>query len=201
MGVPQFMPSSYRRYAIPGSPRHVDLWQNWRDIFTAVARYLQLNGWNRGEAVLAEATLDAGASPPATPPLALTDTLGSLAARGIHAVSDLPAGTPAMLVPAEQQDGPAWRVGFNNFYVITTYNHSARYAMAVSDLAAAIAAAMQAPAAATAAATPAPAPTSISVPAPATAPASGSGSVPTPAPAPAAAPAGSLPAAPSPGHT
>jgi peptidoglycan lytic transglycosylase B len=44
-----------------------------------------------------------------------------------------------VLVSAEQQDGPAYRVGFHNFYVITRYNASARYAMAVYDLAQAIA--------------------------------------------------------------
>jgi len=141
MGAPQFMPSSYRRYAVPPTARRVDLWHDWSDIFAAVARYLQLNGWDRGEPVLAEASVDAGANP-GTPPLALTDTLESLAARGIHAATGLRPDTPAMLVPAETPAGPGWRVGFNNFYVITTYNHSARYAMAVSDLADAIAAAM-----------------------------------------------------------
>ena len=40
-----------------------------------------------------------------------------------------------LLIPAEQQDGPAYRVGFKNFEVITRYNRSARYAMAVHDLA------------------------------------------------------------------
>ena len=44
-----------------------------------------------------------------------------------------------MLISAEQQDGPAYRVGFKNFYVITRYNRSARYAMAVDDLAQAVA--------------------------------------------------------------
>jgi membrane-bound lytic murein transglycosylase B len=51
---------------------------------------------------------------------------------------DVPADTPAMLISAEQPDGPAYRVGFHNFYVITRYNASPRYAMAVYDLAQAI---------------------------------------------------------------
>jgi Transglycosylase SLT domain len=50
-----------------------------------------------------------------------------------------------VLISAEQQDGPAYRVGFKNFYVITRYNRSARYAMAVHDLAAAIAQRVAAP--------------------------------------------------------
>ena len=51
----------------------------------------------------------------------------------------MPPETPAVLLSAEQRDGPAYRVGFHNFYVITRYNASARYAMAVHDLAQAIA--------------------------------------------------------------
>jgi membrane-bound lytic murein transglycosylase B len=51
----------------------------------------------------------------------------------------VPGDTPAVLISAEEKDGPAYRVGFKNFYVITRYNGSARYAMAVHDLAEAIA--------------------------------------------------------------
>ena len=52
---------------------------------------------------------------------------------------DLAGNTPVVLISAEQHDGPAYRVGFKNFYVITRYNNSARYAMAVYDLAQAVA--------------------------------------------------------------
>jgi membrane-bound lytic murein transglycosylase B len=51
----------------------------------------------------------------------------------------VPADTSALLISAEQQDGPAYRVGFRNFEVITRYNRSAKYAMTVNDLAQAIA--------------------------------------------------------------
>ena len=47
----------------------------------------------------------------------------------------LDGATPSVLLSAEQASGPAYRVGFNNFYVISRYNRSARYAMAVDDLA------------------------------------------------------------------
>ena len=67
-------------------------------------------------------------------------TDGVKAAFGVKVESDLPADTPAVLISAEQRDGPAYRVGFHNFYVITRYNHSARYAMTVHDLASALAA-------------------------------------------------------------
>ena len=50
-----------------------------------------------------------------------------------------PETTRVLLIPAEQETGPAYRVGFKNFEVITRYNRSVRYAMAVHDLAASIA--------------------------------------------------------------
>ena len=73
--------------------------------------------------------------------LELTETLDGLAAHGVRVDSDLPGNTPVVLISAEQHDGPVYRVGFKNFYVITRYNNSARYAMAVYDLAQAIASA------------------------------------------------------------
>ena len=48
------------------------------------------------------------------------------------------ADAPAVLIAADESDGTHWRVGFNNFYVITRYNHSPLYAMAVHELAGAI---------------------------------------------------------------
>lgn len=65
--------------------------------------------------------------------------MDSLNAQGVEVLGGASGTTPAVLISAEQQDGPAYRVGFKNFYVITRYNRSARYAMAVHDLAEAIA--------------------------------------------------------------
>jgi hypothetical protein len=76
--------------------------------------------------------------------LALTETVGSLAEHGVRPRIPAPTGTPAMLIFAEQSDGPAYRMGFSNFQVITRYNRSSRYAMAVHDLAVAIAGRMHA---------------------------------------------------------
>jgi len=52
--------------------------------------------------------------------------------------SSLPPEAPALLIAADESDGVHWRVGYNNFYVITRYNHSALYAMAVYELASAM---------------------------------------------------------------
>jgi membrane-bound lytic murein transglycosylase B len=139
MGALQFMPSSYRRYAVSaGHGPHRDLWNDWADIFASVANYLHQYGWQYGAPVLAEAQLAGGAT--LTPPdhLALNDTLGGLRARGLSIDTTLPDSTPALLLYAPQPDARGYRVGFQNFYVITRYNTSPLYAMAVYDLAAAI---------------------------------------------------------------
>jgi membrane-bound lytic murein transglycosylase B len=153
MGAPQFMPSAYRRYAVNASnDQRRDLWGDWDDILASVANYLHENGWKAGEPVLAETRIDPAATFQLEPHgLELTETVDSLGAHGVKVDLDVPPDTRALLIPAEQPDGPAYRVGFHNFYVLTRYNTSARYAMAVYDLAQAIAQRVQATAAAAAA--------------------------------------------------
>lgn len=141
MGAPQFMPSTYRRYAIDADTDHKrDLWRDWEDIIASVANYLTEHGWEPGGPVIAEAHVAPG---PALEidqaKVDLNETVDSLTAHGVKIDLALPGTTPAVLISAEQQDGPAYRVGFKNFYVITRYNASARYAMSVYDLAQAIA--------------------------------------------------------------
>ena len=70
--------------------------------------------------------------------MVLDTTVGALASAGVSIETPLPPDTPAVLVNATQPDGSGWRVGFQNFYVITRYNRSPLYAMAVHDLAEAI---------------------------------------------------------------
>ena len=70
--------------------------------------------------------------------MALSETVGSLATKGVSFDAELPADAPAILIAADEPDGIHWRVGYNNFFVITRYNHSALYAMAVYELAAAV---------------------------------------------------------------
>jgi membrane-bound lytic murein transglycosylase B len=140
MGAPQFMPSNYRRYAVDAdADGHIDLWNDWPDVCASVGNYLKEHGWNAGEPVLGEATVlpeKAGDLDGRT--LALSDTVASLNAKGVSFDSALPADAPALLIAADEPDGVHWRVGYNNFYVITRYNHSALYAMAVYELATAV---------------------------------------------------------------
>jgi membrane-bound lytic murein transglycosylase B len=136
MGAPQFMPSSFRHFAVDATRNGKrDLWNDWSDVFASIANYFVEHGWRSGEPVLADSTGSHPADDPQTFRLDGTDTVGALKQRGYRFETPLADAAAAWLVPAEQADGPAWRVGFQNFYVITRYNRSTRYAMAVNDLA------------------------------------------------------------------
>jgi len=140
MGALQFMPSSYRKFAVSAQHApHRDLWGDWGDIFASTANYLRQAGWQYGAPVLAEAQLPADAGVAVPEHMALNQTLGGLRAAGVLVASELPDDTPALLLAAPQPQAPGYRVGFKNFYVITRYNNSPLYAMAVHDLAQAIA--------------------------------------------------------------
>ena len=147
LGVPQFMPSQYRRYAVNADiDKSRDLWNDWDDILASVANYLHEHGWTPGDPVLAETQLDPDPSFQLEPRgIELSETVDSLGTRGVRVQADVPADTPAVLISAEQRDGPAYRVGFHNFYVLTRYNASPRYAMAVYELAQSLAQRMRAP--------------------------------------------------------
>jgi membrane-bound lytic murein transglycosylase B len=143
MGIPQFMPSSVRAYAVDGDgDGRRDLWGNWSDVFASVANYLLLHGWRSGEPVMAPADVTgADLAGIEFGKVALTETVGSLRERGVSFETSLPAEAPAVLLVLTGSNGPEFRVGFTNFYAITRYNRSQMYASAVSDLADAIAAA------------------------------------------------------------
>jgi membrane-bound lytic murein transglycosylase B len=140
MGAPQFMPSNYRRYAVDAdADGHINLWTNWQDVCASVGNYLKEHGWNAGEPVLSEASV----APDKVPDvdgrkLALSETVASLHTQGVSFDSSSPPDAPALLIAVDEADGVHWRVGYNNFYVITRYNHSALYAMAVYELATAV---------------------------------------------------------------
>ena len=141
MGAPQFMPSSYRQYAVDGSDdKQRNLFADWDDIIASVANYFKAFGWQKDGPVLADATLQPDAPVTADPGnLALNETVAGLKAKGVDFDTALSETTPVLLVPAETAEGPGYRVGFKNFEVITRYNRSVRYAMAVHDLATTIA--------------------------------------------------------------
>ena len=139
MGLPQFMPSSFRSYAVDGdADGKRDLWNDWPDVFSSVGNYLKVHGWKAGEPVLAAADASNANLAGLDDKLALTETVGSLRVRGVKFETGLPSSAPAMLVALKVAAGTEYRVGFTNFYAITRYNRSHMYASAVSDLADAI---------------------------------------------------------------
>jgi len=140
MGIAQFMPSSFRAYAVDGDgDGRRDLWTYGPDVFASIANYFTEHGWRRGEPVLSEASHPQPPDDPGAARAVLDETIGALRGRGYQFDSPLPVGAKAMLVPAVLEDGVAWRIGYQNFYVITRYNRSLLYAMAVHDLATAVA--------------------------------------------------------------
>jgi membrane-bound lytic murein transglycosylase B len=141
MGGSQFMPSSFRKFAVDANgDGKRDLWTSWADVIASTANYFREHGWRPGEPVLSEVELDPEPTFTIdTRNLQANETVGSLDALGVHVKAPMPAETPALIVSAEQKEGPAYRVGFANFEVITKYNRSVKYAMTVNDLAQAIA--------------------------------------------------------------
>ncbi len=138
MGRPQFMPSSYRAYAIDstGDGRR-DIWNNWADVAGSVANYFNAHGWRSGEPVVVQAALSSRWQAPLPEPgntLTPKNTVQSLSDRGVLFATDQPADSTSELLAYEGSDGMEYWVGFHNFFVITRYNRSVMYALAVHQL-------------------------------------------------------------------
>jgi membrane-bound lytic murein transglycosylase B len=152
LGVPQFMPGSYRSFAVDfdGSGR-ADLWNSPADVIGSVANYLARHDWQPGQPVLLAATIGEGARDEMLRKLdgGLSERRG-LAAWSADGVA--PADAPVGLAPdpvgvllleekADGVDADSYWIACNNFYVLTRYNRSRLYATAVWELAKAIKAA------------------------------------------------------------
>lgn len=136
MGRAQFMPSSYRAYAVDGDDDgRRDLWASWDDVIASVANYLAKHGWRAGEPVVAEAALWFPRADGLTPgALAPDTTVQALRDRGLRFDTTLGGKAPAVFIRVENDTGLELRAGFHNFGVITRYNRSILYALAVNDL-------------------------------------------------------------------
>ncbi len=137
MGMGQFIPSSYREYAVDfdGSGDR-DLWQSTPDVVASVANYLHRHGWKSGEPVAAEAEADSNADPGlvAVRNYKPQRTLGEIAEGGFRPRESFDPDRPAAVLRLEEKNRDAYWVTFDNFYVITRYNRSPLYAMAVLQL-------------------------------------------------------------------
>ena len=141
LGAPQFIPSSYRHYAVDGDgDGRRDLFDNWDDVLASVANYFIEHDWQRNQPVVSRAHLDAEANVPIKKNgLKLTSTVAELANAGILFDTDLERRADAELISLEGEDEQEYWVGFHNFYVITRYNRSVMYALSVFQLSEALA--------------------------------------------------------------
>lgn len=147
LGPPQFIPSSYRNFAVDGDrDGRRNLLNDWDDILASIANYFVRHDWQAGQPIATRAELARDAARPTGPTeLALKDTVASLARQGVQFTTDLPATAPALLVTLQGEDGDEYWVGFQNYFAITRYNRSTMYALAVFQLSEAIAAGVRAP--------------------------------------------------------
>jgi len=137
MGIPQFMPSSVRQYAVDfDADGRIDLWGSTADSIGSVANYLRTFGWQAGRPVMIRAELEGegyraileeGYKP--------QRTLAELAARGIRPREPVSEDLKSALIRLEGDGGPEFWLVFDNFYAITRYNRSLNYATAVYQLA------------------------------------------------------------------
>ncbi len=137
MGMPQFIPSSWRRYAVDfDGDRKRDLLGSQADIIGSVANFLRTHGWQADAPIADEARVEGTlyfwleklGTKPSLP-------LRQFVRYGVSPPTHRDPDMPAALILLEGEVGPDVRIGYNNFYVITRYNRSHRYAMAVHELA------------------------------------------------------------------
>jgi membrane-bound lytic murein transglycosylase B len=135
MGIPQFIPSSYRSYAVDfDGDRKRDL-TDIEDAIGSVANFLKQHGWKRGEPIVGEVKLDGsmyawlennGPEP--------RISVQHLSRYGILPAQQIDTRQLAALLAFEGETAPIHRLGYNNFYVLTRYNRSKNYSMAIVEL-------------------------------------------------------------------
>ena len=135
MGIPQFIPSSYRSYAVDFDADHKRDLTDIEDAIGSVANFLKQHGWKRDEPIVGEVKLNGsmyawlennGPEP--------RISIQHLSRYGILPVQRIDARQLAALIAFEGETAPIHRLGYNNFYVITRYNRSQNYSMAIVEL-------------------------------------------------------------------
>lgn len=135
MGIPQFIPSSYRSYAVDFDGDQKRDLNDVEDAIGSVANFLKQHGWKRDQPIVGEVNLEGsmyswiennGVEP--------RISIQHLSRYGILPVQRIDAHQLAALISFEGENGPIHRLGYNNFYVITRYNRSTNYSLAVVEL-------------------------------------------------------------------
>lgn len=138
MGFPQFMPSSWRNLAVDfDGDNKIDLLNNPVDAIGSVANYFKANGWKTNDPIAVRAKIIADNYDEAisAKELKTVSTLADIKSKGLDLKdAAIAATTPASALRLQGENGAEFWLAFNNFYVITTYNRSTLYAMAVMQL-------------------------------------------------------------------
>ncbi len=137
MGYPQFIPSSFRAYAVDfdGNGKR-DFWSGSVDAIGSIGNYLARNGWKAGEPIVLRTRVDGPGAQKIANQSKKPDLAPSvLAAHGVLVPDSLGPQDEASLVRLEGAYGEEFWLGLHNFHVIMTYNRSRLYAMAVYQLA------------------------------------------------------------------
>jgi membrane-bound lytic murein transglycosylase B len=137
MGMPQFISSSYRSYAVDfDGDGQTNLFDSIPDIAGSVANYFVRHGWQRDGRVARPLTaIDDNSIDQLEPGVKPNYKWQKLKQSGLASSIPIDLEAPVALVELQQRDHPEYWAGFQNFYVITRYNHSELYAMAVYQLA------------------------------------------------------------------
>ncbi len=140
MGMPQFISSSFREYAVDfdGDGKR-DLWNNTEDAIGSVANYFKRHGWKKGQSIIHRASVNKGAEKLASKKMRPHKDIASYKQLGVKPLNPVNNEEMATLLKLDGNRGMEYWLGLNNFYVITRYNHSPLYAMAVYQLGHAIA--------------------------------------------------------------
>ena len=135
MGYGQFIPSSYRSFAVDfDGDGFADIWENKADAIGSVANYFAEHGWKMGETVVVPAGIRESFDETLLNQPGLDKTVDELAEMGFSSELPLNSGAKAIPVRLDGDNGLEYWLGLNNFYVITRYNRSLLYAMAVHEL-------------------------------------------------------------------
>lgn len=139
MGMPQFMPSSFRQYAVDwDGDGHRDIWRNTGDALASVANYMKQHGWQSSAPIAVPVAMQI------TPqlqqiidePTALKYTAGQLRQLGVIIPAQISNQEKGILYRLEKSSGKYdYWFGLNNFYTIWQYNHSRHYVAAVRQIA------------------------------------------------------------------
>ena len=139
MGMPQFMPSSYRSYSVDfDKDKYRDIWHNQNDVIASIANYFAKHGWKTGQAVAFLIRDEVHNSSKSQLDLKAYLRFVKSNSADPNISKPLLSTNKAKIIAFEQENGEELWATSENFYVITRYNHSPLYAMAVFQLSLAI---------------------------------------------------------------